>query len=124
MALIGTHITADGVEHPTTYARIIEANLNVHNWYGRIVVGLWHDQAGYDAGRQMIGQVAIDLPTSGTQAEPPRRPNEPQRREVQPIPPAQELLEPLKQTFGAELYQFLKTRLDVNGVDFTQWGDA
>lgn len=123
MALTGTHTTADGVEHPASYARIIEANLNFADWYGRIVVGLWHDRAAYDAGRQMIGQCAIDLSASGTQTE-PDRPNGPKRPPLQAIPPARELLEPLKATFGAELYQFLKTRLDVGGVDFTTWSDA
>lgn len=124
MALTGTHTTADGVEHLTTYARIIEANLNFHQWYGRIVLGLWHSRESYDAGAQMIGQVAIDLSTTGTQEQPQERPGQPQRRAEQPIPPAEELLSPLKQTFGAELYQFIKTRYALGGIDFTTWGDA
>lgn len=123
MALTGLHTTSDGVEHPTAYARIIEANLNFHKWYGRIVVGLWHDKDAYDAGKQMIGQCAIDLTTTGTQPE-PERPNGPKRPPLQPIPPAEELLAPLKQTFGAELYQFIKTRFDVGGIDFTTWSNA
>lgn len=124
MALTGKHTTPDGVEHLTTYARIIEANLNFHQWYGRIVLGLWHDQAAYEAGRQMIGQCAVDLSTTSTQEQPPERPGQPRRPSVQSMPPAEELLAPLKQTFGAELYEFVKTRFDVGGIDFTQWNNA
>lgn len=124
MALTGSHTTADGVDHQAAYARIIEANLNFHQWHGRIVLGLWHDKAAYEADRQMIGQCAIDLTTTGTQEQPPQRPNQPQRPQEQPIPPAEELLSPLKQTFGAELYEFIKTRVSMGGIDFTTWSNA